>query len=157
MTSLQPQLLHDNEATFNTLTLKWPIDVDEQLPAQYLASRPFNIQYQYVSSAGRARGAGGARGAGAGAGAVTALSSSSDDNSSNNDEENEQHARPDDYPEQDADMTKQWWNLADYNCNENFECDIMDGLVPYTTYRVSDIEDSLRIIVKMPDERGCTR
>lgn len=51
-TSLQPQLLHDNE-TLNTLTLKWPITTatTSLLPALYLASRPFNIQYQYVLKA----------------------------------------------------------------------------------------------------------
>ena len=58
---LQPQLLADNE-TLNTLTLKWPIITAEASTTEattttmlfsslFLASRPFNIQYQYVLKA----------------------------------------------------------------------------------------------------------
>ncbi|XP_046801936.1 protein sevenless-like [Lucilia cuprina] len=187
-TSLQPQLLHDNE-TLNTLTLKWPITTatTSLLPALYMASRPFNIQYQYVLSAKTttitSRPA---------AASVTASSTSSspalavndtpDINSSEgvgsqqqskqhveledqkssllkhndkgdkhdnvaddvDDDENNDDFENDAVVEQNGEEVakrsqqepeEQWWNLADYNCNENFECDIMDGLMPYTSYK----------------------
>uniref|UniRef100_A0A1I8P476 Tyrosine-protein kinase receptor n=1 Tax=Stomoxys calcitrans TaxID=35570 RepID=A0A1I8P476_STOCA len=127
VTTLQPQLLHDNEVV-NTLTLKWPIAL-EQLPAQYLASRPFNIQYRYelrpsVTATATATAKG------------TSMAGETflkiDDDHANNATKLQQK---EDYTQQETDIAEQWWNLADYNCNENFECDIMDGLVPYTSYR----------------------
>lgn len=156
--SLQPQLLHDNE-TLNTLTLKWPITTATTsiLPALYLASRPFNIQYQYVLRA--------APSASPSSAALT-VNDTPDINSSGGQQQQQskQHERlenqPSSLPQQDegdkydnmgdddnesengeqevelAEQQQQWWNLADYNCNENFECDIMDGLMPYTSYKV---------------------
>lgn len=176
--SLQPQLLHDNE-TLNTLTLKWPITTatTSLLPALHLASRPFNIQYQYVLKAMPS--------------ASSSPSSSSvtpsaltvndtPDISGKEGRQNKQHSKQqdnleqqqddvsdnvgvdgkdfDEYSNDDADdddnvedgrkrklqkqkEEEQWWNLADYNCNENFECDIMDGLMPYTSYKVRSFLD----------------
>ncbi|KAM7346733.1 receptor protein-tyrosine kinase sevenless isoform 1-T5 [Cochliomyia hominivorax] len=172
-TSFQPQLLHDNE-TLNTLTLKWPITtaMTSLLPALHLASRPFNIQYQYVLRATPS----------SAPSAIYSPSSSSsttdltvndtpdmeqqqlkqqqqkkfskqqdivkedqqDDDGSDNVgvDDNKDFMKNDgdnnDDMEDDAKRKpeqEQWWNLSDYNCNENFECDIMDGLMPYTSYK----------------------
>lgn len=126
LTALQPQLLHDNDA-MNTLTLKWPISLD-LLPAQYLASRPFNIQYQYVMYMDGAKEV------------EAAIANDTPDETQKQRQQQLQdgeHVTQNDHIVQDVDIAKQWWNLADYNCNENFECDILDGLMPYTTYRVS--------------------
>lgn len=75
----QPQLLEMTDES-STLTIKWAM----QFPENYLASRPFNIQYQQV------------------------------DNQSE--------------PE--------WHNLADYDCDEYYVCEILEALVPYTRYKV---------------------
>lgn len=32
---------------------------------------------------------------------------------------------------------QQWLNMADYKCNENFECDLLQSLIPYSCYVVS--------------------
>ncbi|XP_058978429.1 protein sevenless [Musca domestica] len=117
VTSVRPQLLHDTDV-LNTLTLKWPISA-ELLPVQYFASRPFNIQYQYVLEPPP----------------NWAPSSAEPSTAFVNDTTGINGHGQDDYSQQDVEIAKQWWNLADYNCNENFECDIMDGLVPYMTYR----------------------
>ena len=76
----QPQLL-EPALESQSLTIKWSI----QFPENYLASRPFNIQYQQV-------------------------------------EQESQQA---------------WQNLADYDCDEFYVCEILEALIPYTRYRVS--------------------
>ncbi|XP_061402666.1 protein sevenless [Musca vetustissima] len=128
VTSVQPQLLHDTDVV-NALTLKWPIGMDE-LPAQYFASRPFNIQYQYVMK--RTNWAPSPTEPSNRMSAFVNDTAGSNTIIRSNIDEGEQE---DSHGQQDVDIAKQWWNLADYNCNENFECDIMDGLVPYVAYR----------------------
>ncbi|KAI8120598.1 Protein sevenless [Lucilia cuprina] len=186
-TSLQPQLLHDNE-TLNTLTLKWPITTatTSLLPALYMASRPFNIQYQYVlrakTTTTTSRPAAASVTASSTSSPALAVNDTPDINSSEgvgsqqqskqhveledqkssllkhndkgdkhdnvaddvDDDENNDDFENDAVVEQNGEEVakrsqqepeEQWWNLADYNCNENFECDIMDGLMPYTSYK----------------------
>ncbi|XP_064539670.1 protein sevenless [Drosophila montana] len=74
----QPQLLEMPDES-STLTIKWAM----QFPENYLASRPFNIQYQQVEN------------------------------------QSEQA----------------WHNLADYDCDEYYVCEILEALVPYTRYK----------------------
>lgn len=78
--STQPKLLKPASESA-ALTIKWSI----QFPENFLASRPFNIQYQQVEQ-------------------LTELA---------------------------------WHNLADYDCDEYYVCEILEALIPYTRYRVS--------------------
>ncbi|XP_052857892.1 protein sevenless [Drosophila gunungcola] len=95
----QPQLERapraDGQAT--PLTIRWAM----HFPEQYLASRPFNIQYQYVDHHGE-----------------------------------EQDLEQDDQDlSQDAPVASAWFNLADYDCDEYYVCEILESLIPYTQYR----------------------
>ncbi|XP_051864451.1 protein sevenless [Drosophila albomicans] len=74
----QPQLV-EMTGESATLTIRW----DMQFPENYLASRPFNIQYQ---------------------------------------QQNEEQESP-------------WHNMADYNCDEYYVCEIAEALMPYTRYK----------------------
>ncbi|XP_030245296.1 protein sevenless, partial [Drosophila navojoa] len=76
--STQPQLLEPSSDS-GALTVKWSI----QFPENFLASRPFNIQYQQLDQ-------------------LTELA---------------------------------WRNLADYDCDEYYVCEILEALIPYSRYR----------------------
>ncbi|XP_030377997.1 protein sevenless [Scaptodrosophila lebanonensis] len=92
--STQPQLLElpDDQKTGQAtpLTIQWGI----QFPENYFASRPFNIQYQYVKQ------------------------------EKHDGQDHHNTSRPD-----------AWFNLADYDCDEYFACQILEALMPYTQYR----------------------
>ncbi|KAH8368076.1 hypothetical protein KR084_006459 [Drosophila pseudotakahashii] len=88
----QPQLERapraDGQAT--PLTIRWAM----HFPEHYLASRPFNIQYQYVD-----------------------------------------HQQQEQDPGQEDQVASSWFNLADYDCDEYYVCEILETLIPYTQYR----------------------
>ncbi|KAH8289723.1 hypothetical protein KR054_009989 [Drosophila jambulina] len=88
----QPQLERAPRPDGQTppLTIRWAM----HFPEHYLASRPFNIQYQYV----------------------------------------EHQGGEEDQEEQDQESST-WFNLADYDCDEYYVCEILEALVPYTQYR----------------------
>ncbi|XP_037931507.1 protein sevenless isoform X2 [Teleopsis dalmanni] len=100
-------LILNKSLTSDFLALQWPIT----LPDNYLLNRQFNLQYQH------------------------ALQSASDEPvnaAKNNGDKNYNNVA-----EQEASNMKyqQWINLANFNCNENFECEIFDALMPYSSYR----------------------
>ncbi|KAH8264714.1 hypothetical protein KR044_002241 [Drosophila immigrans] len=82
----QPQLVEMGGES-STLTIRW----DMQFSDNYLASRPFNIQYQQQP------------------------------------QENQVKEAEEDEPS--------WHNLADYNCDEYYVCEIPEALMPYTRYK----------------------
>ncbi|XP_070074461.1 protein sevenless [Drosophila takahashii] len=88
----QPQLERAPRADGQTtpLTIRWAM----HFPEHYLASRPFNIQYQYVDQ-----------------------------------QKQEQKAGQEDQ------VASSWFNLADYDCDEYYVCEILETLIPYTQYR----------------------
>lgn len=95
----QPQLERapraDGQST--PLTIRWAM----HFPEHYLASRPFNIQYQFV----------------------------------------DHHGEELDLEQEDQDASGEtgssaWFNLADYDCDEYYMCEILEALIPYTQYRV---------------------
>ncbi|KAH8245467.1 hypothetical protein KR032_010525 [Drosophila birchii] len=94
----QPQLERAPRPDGQTppLTIRWAM----HFPEHYLASRPFNIQYQYVNHQG---------------------------------EEEDQEEEKD--QEQDEQEPNTWFNLADYDCDEYYVCEILEALIPYTQYR----------------------
>ncbi|XP_017036202.1 protein sevenless isoform X1 [Drosophila kikkawai] len=101
----QPQLERAPRPDGQTppLTIRWAM----HFPEHYLASRPFNIQYQYVEHQG---------------------------------EEEEQDQKQQDQQEQqnqehDEEKGSTWFNLADYDCDEYYVCEILEALIPYTQYR----------------------
>jgi len=108
----QPQLERapraDGQAT--PLTIRWAM----HFPEHYLASRPFNIQYQYVDHRGV-------------------------------EQEQETNVGQEDQ-ESGAGGSSAWFNLADYDCDEYFVCEILEALIPYTQYRVSFIISHLGIV-----------
>ncbi|XP_039152416.1 protein sevenless [Drosophila simulans] len=94
----QPQLERapraDGQAT--PLTIRWAM----HFPEHYLASRPFNIQYQFV----------------------------------------DHHGEELELEQADQDASGEagssaWFNLADYDCDEYYVCEILEALIPYTQYR----------------------
>ncbi|XP_017045801.1 protein sevenless [Drosophila ficusphila] len=101
----QPQLERAPRADGQTtpLTIRWAM----HFPEHYLASRPFNIQYQFVDHHG-----------------------GDQDLEQEQEQEREQESDPDQESSGSA-----WFNLADYDCNEYYVCEILETLVPYTQYR----------------------
>ncbi|XP_044317007.1 protein sevenless [Drosophila rhopaloa] len=98
----QPQLERapraDGQAT--PLTIRWAM----HFPEQYLASRPFNIQYQYVDHHGE-------------------------------EQDLEQDLDQEDPDAPGASRASAWFNLANYDCDEYYVCEILETLIPYTQYR----------------------
>lgn len=113
-----PQLLYESATAAGTTTststtmMMMPNSLTLQwpikFPDKYLASRPFNIQYCYVQK------------------------------HKDNVEERRKIVNVNDIKHAATACTEaDWSNLADYNCVENFNCDILDVLMPYTSYSVS--------------------
>ncbi|KAH8364997.1 hypothetical protein KR200_011076 [Drosophila serrata] len=100
----QPQLERAPRPDGQTppLTIRWAM----HFPEHYLASRPFNIQYQYVDHQG--------------------------DEEDPEEQDQEQQELEQDRVSQE---TSTWFNLADYDCDEYYVCEILETLIPYTQYR----------------------
>lgn len=112
----QPQLERAPRPDGQTppLTIRWAM----HFPEHYLASRPFNIQYQYVDHQGEEE----------------------EDQEGDMEEDLEEDQSQEEEKEQDKEKKPEaspWFNLADYDCDEYYVCEILEALIPYTQYRVS--------------------
>lgn len=103
----QPQLERSPRADGQPapLTIRWAM----HFPEHYLASRPFNIQYQFLDHHG--------------------LEQDEEEDKTEQDVEGDPAAQ--------GERSSTWFNLADYDCDEYYVCEILEALMPYTQYRVS--------------------
>ncbi|EDV44512.2 uncharacterized protein Dana_GF20397 [Drosophila ananassae] len=101
----QPQLERSPRADGQPapLTIRWAM----HFPEHYLASRPFNIQYQFLDHHG--------------------LEQDEEEDKTEQDVEGDPAAQDE--------RSSTWFNLADYDCDEYYVCEILEALMPYTQYR----------------------
>lgn len=104
----QPQLERSPRADGQPapLTIRWAM----HFPEHYLASRPFNIQYQFLDHHGIEQ-------------------DEAEEDEDGQDAEGGRSAL--------EERSSTWFNLADYACDEYYVCEILEALMPYTQYRVS--------------------